>query len=766
MQRGVQTHGVGAWEVIRQDLDFACLRDRSGVQLKDKWRNLVKFKHLPRTLVASLSAKPKTSWRAHRRARAAAACERDDEEQQTSQPFEEEPVKSEQEQQEPVQRVARLSNRYRKRVQRYDDACDSDDSSDLQYSEEPSKEDATQERRHQVQRKSRRRRRQSPQDKRFGIYDTRRYCLGQGPLPGQCVGDINVKAEAGELIDMEALGMEGMESEESYDDAVVDCPCGVNFDDGQMMIECESCKAWAHTHCLQAQPGATPDKYDNDFECYTCARCASMLPALGGACMDAGAAGEEAAGAALPATAAATGQGVPDTNAEDLGTLDVWDDDVLAALPLEEGEGGEAGVDMGSWLPAKPEEAAGQHLLPSGLVSPFAILSDEMPPDALGTDSALPAGAPGPAMPQQGASDGAVHGSSLAAQALAAATMGPCKSGHNSPTLAANPGSGLLSAAHSFLAPAQAALHTMQGTTMQGTTMNAAQGLLGRVEGSMYDGSQGMVPSAEGSVHSTAQVHSPAAGPRLFPVVLLRPNYQPLQLHMAIPNADNAACSTAMLVQGSVHSTNTLLHPGYAAAAGPASPQVGQSSLPGWGMLPSPCFVPAPPPAAAVRASPAAPLFQAVSPTASTLYSSDLSATATMTHLARSPGGSVHGPLFSSSMMPGAPVEGALGPMHLGSSLRSGSLPGVGLHSGGLQLPRVKGGAEARVLKQEQDDGLLIGADYWSKVAPIQGVAEDQAAAQLSPAPQAAQYRPCAFFETGLEGLENQEDNFLSLEQF
>ncbi|KAK9787006.1 hypothetical protein WJX73_008774 [Symbiochloris irregularis] len=44
---GVQKHGLGAWEVIRTDPDFrAVLRARSGVQLKDKWRNLVKFKHI------------------------------------------------------------------------------------------------------------------------------------------------------------------------------------------------------------------------------------------------------------------------------------------------------------------------------------------------------------------------------------------------------------------------------------------------------------------------------------------------------------------------------------------------------------------------------------------------------------------------------------------------------------------------------------------------------------------------------------------------
>jgi hypothetical protein len=34
---------------------------------------------------------------------------------------------------------------------------------------------------------------------------------------------------------------------------VVECACGTQVDDGHLMIECESCKAWAHTACLQAQ---------------------------------------------------------------------------------------------------------------------------------------------------------------------------------------------------------------------------------------------------------------------------------------------------------------------------------------------------------------------------------------------------------------------------------------------------------------------------------------------------------------------------------
>lgn len=46
LRKGVQRHGVGSWETIRQDPDFKLLKLRTGVQIKDKWRNLVKFRHL------------------------------------------------------------------------------------------------------------------------------------------------------------------------------------------------------------------------------------------------------------------------------------------------------------------------------------------------------------------------------------------------------------------------------------------------------------------------------------------------------------------------------------------------------------------------------------------------------------------------------------------------------------------------------------------------------------------------------------------------
>jgi len=48
LRRGVQRHGVGAWQVILRDPEYDILKNRTGIQLKDKWRNLIKFNHLSR----------------------------------------------------------------------------------------------------------------------------------------------------------------------------------------------------------------------------------------------------------------------------------------------------------------------------------------------------------------------------------------------------------------------------------------------------------------------------------------------------------------------------------------------------------------------------------------------------------------------------------------------------------------------------------------------------------------------------------------------
>lgn len=57
LRSAVQRYGVGAWEAMRKDEEYKHLLGyRSGMQLKDKWRNLIKFGHLP---VREILAAPK-----------------------------------------------------------------------------------------------------------------------------------------------------------------------------------------------------------------------------------------------------------------------------------------------------------------------------------------------------------------------------------------------------------------------------------------------------------------------------------------------------------------------------------------------------------------------------------------------------------------------------------------------------------------------------------------------------------------------------------
>ena len=47
LRRGIGKHGAGNWEAIRKDPELAgTLAGRSGEQIKDKWRNLIKFNHV------------------------------------------------------------------------------------------------------------------------------------------------------------------------------------------------------------------------------------------------------------------------------------------------------------------------------------------------------------------------------------------------------------------------------------------------------------------------------------------------------------------------------------------------------------------------------------------------------------------------------------------------------------------------------------------------------------------------------------------------
>lgn len=76
--------------------------------------------------------------------------------------------------------------------------------------------------------------------------------------------------------DMETATETEDEKEEGLDDSeqyVVDCCCGVKFDDGAAMIECEGCQTWAHTECLKNQVAADPSMYNYDFQHYNCMNC-------------------------------------------------------------------------------------------------------------------------------------------------------------------------------------------------------------------------------------------------------------------------------------------------------------------------------------------------------------------------------------------------------------------------------------------------------------------------------------------------------------
>ncbi|EFJ14963.1 hypothetical protein SELMODRAFT_73068, partial [Selaginella moellendorffii] len=44
----------------------------------------------------------------------------------------------------------------------------------------------------------------------------------------------------------------------------VDCPCGVTFDDGEEMVECDECGVWVHTSCCQVSKSVST---------YVCDKC-------------------------------------------------------------------------------------------------------------------------------------------------------------------------------------------------------------------------------------------------------------------------------------------------------------------------------------------------------------------------------------------------------------------------------------------------------------------------------------------------------------
>lgn len=61
-----------------------------------------------------------------------------------------------------------------------------------------------------------------------GIYDERRYQANGPAQPAKPLGKLHASPAAA--------------AAEDRDSGLVDCPCGVTYDDGQAMIECERCR--------------------------------------------------------------------------------------------------------------------------------------------------------------------------------------------------------------------------------------------------------------------------------------------------------------------------------------------------------------------------------------------------------------------------------------------------------------------------------------------------------------------------------------------
>eukprot|EP00210_Caulerpa_lentillifera_P006454 g6166.t1 len=181
LKRGVRLYGVGAWEVIRQDESFSVLKHRSGVQLKDKWRNLVKFRKVDDTELRNLPRRLSGPW----------------------------------------SKKSQFVDLWNDRI------CSNHEREthgDL------------------------RRRNRRLEDRRYGIYDFRRY--------------INKPLSRGFHSSNDSFLTENP----LY---TVACLCGVDHDDGQRMIECEKCKEWVHTACLEEKE-KIPIAQIEQYICWKC----------------------------------------------------------------------------------------------------------------------------------------------------------------------------------------------------------------------------------------------------------------------------------------------------------------------------------------------------------------------------------------------------------------------------------------------------------------------------------------------------------------
>lgn len=95
-----------------------------------------------------------------------------------------------------------------------------------------------------------------------GVWRIRNHVPRHARVRGVCgLGEAQPERE-------KAMGNAGDATKASWkeedEEWTVDCPCGVQTDDGHPMIECEVCNVWAHIHCIG---------HGEDVEHYVCASC-------------------------------------------------------------------------------------------------------------------------------------------------------------------------------------------------------------------------------------------------------------------------------------------------------------------------------------------------------------------------------------------------------------------------------------------------------------------------------------------------------------
>ncbi|GMH45269.1 hypothetical protein BSKO_13226 [Bryopsis sp. KO-2023] len=330
LRNGVKRYGVGAWEMIRQDKNFAMLKKRSGVQLKDKWRNLVKFRKLDEEELRNLPTRASGPWSRRQRGRSQDQDENENEEgyqnrqlaliniPPTRAGLHNEGLENE------ADELNLIDGKKKKRQRKggsaemaindADDDMDEDhgsgemcgsgdrqlvlhkgstsDDSGFVKEENEEEGDAGFQRRsgrtcgrspllftdyltdfeepesragnnnptNFARRSGNKRSNARLEDRRYGIYDVRRYMYS-----------LQNEAHRTSTNDSTTITNDTSDNE-LY---VVDCPCGVTFDDGDMMIECECCKTWAHVDCLKAQMDQDSQQPHYDFDTYLCDKCQS-----------------------------------------------------------------------------------------------------------------------------------------------------------------------------------------------------------------------------------------------------------------------------------------------------------------------------------------------------------------------------------------------------------------------------------------------------------------------------------------------------------